>query len=206
MPRRGAGNQNEETTMRIVGGRLRGRALKAPLQNSEKGRGLRPTADRVRESVFNILAHGDGALDLEGATVIDVFAGTGALGFEAMSRGAAHGVFIDNDAHALALVRKSAGPLGLGRNVTLLKLDASRLAPPPRAAKTPAALAFLDPPYESGLIQPALLGLRDKGWLGGGAMVVCEVAAKEEFDAPKRFEVVDERAYGAARVVFLRYG
>ncbi len=186
--------------MRIVGGRLRGRALAAP-----EGRDVRPTADRVRESVFNILAHRDGGVDFDGITVIDVFAGTGALGFEALSRGAAHGVFIDNDARALKLVRKTAGPLGLGRGVTLLKLDAARLAPPPRAAKTPAALAFLDPPYESGLIQPALLGLKDKGWLAEGAVVICEVAAKEALEPPKGFALMDERAYGTARVVFLRY-
>ena len=186
--------------MRIVGGRLRGRALAVP-----KGRELRPTADRVRESVFNILAHGIGDFDFDGTTVIDVFAGTGALGLEAMSRGCGHGVFIDNDTLALTCVRKNAGPLGLGRDVTLLKLDAARLASPPRAAKTPATLAFLDPPYESGLVQPALLGLRDKGWLAGGAVVVCEVAAKEEFDAPKGLKAVDERTYGAARMVFLRY-
>ncbi len=186
--------------MRIVGGRLKGRTLNAP-----QGREMRPTADRVRESVFNILAHGVDDFDFKDTTVIDVFAGTGALGLEAMSRGCGHGVFIDNDAGALACVRKNAGPLGLGRNVTLLRLDAARLAPPPRAAKTPAALAFLDPPYESGLLQPALLGLRDKGWLAGGAVVVCEVASKEEFDAPKGLKVMDERTYGAARVVFLKY-
>ena len=186
--------------MRIVGGRLKGRALAVP-----KGRDLRPTADQVRESVFNILAHGIDDFDFEDTTVIDVFAGTGALGFEAMSRGCGHGVFIDNVARALACVRKNAGSLGLGRDVTLLRLDAARLAPPPRAAKTPAVLAFLDPPYDSGLVQPALLGLKDKGWLAGGAVAVCEVAAKEEFDAPKDFEVMDERTTGAARVVFLRY-
>ena len=171
-----------------------------------EGRDLRPTADRVRESVFNILAHGIDDFDFEDTTVIDVFAGAGALGLEAMSRGCGHGVFIDNDARALTCVRRNAGPLGLGRNVTLLRLDAARLAPPPRAAKTPAALAFLDPPYESGLVQPASLGLGDKGWLAQGAVVVCEVAAKEEFDAPKGFEAVDERTTGAARVVFLKYG
>ena len=171
-----------------------------------EGRDLRPTADRVRESVFNILAHGIDDFDFEDTTVIDVFAGTGALGFEAISRGCGHGVFIDNVARALACVRKNAGSLGLGRDVTLLRLDAARLAPPPLAAKTPAVLAFLDPPYESGLVQPALLGLKDKGWLADGAVAVCEVAAKEEFDAPKGFEAVDERTYGAARVVFLKYG
>lgn len=171
-----------------------------------EGKGLRPTADRVREAVFNILAHGVDDFEFDGATVIDVFAGIGALGLEAMSRGCGHGVFIDNDARAHALVRKNAGPMGLGRAVTLLKLDATRLAPPPRTAKTPAALAFLDPPYDQGLAVPALLGLKDKGWLKDGAVVVCEVAAKEEFVPPRGFEVMDERTYGAARVVFLKFG
>ncbi len=192
--------------MRIVGGRLRGRTLAAPPMDKKRGQDLRPTADRVRESVFNILAHGMGGLDFDGATVIDVFAGTGALGLEAMSRGCGHGVFIDNDASALALVRKNAGPLGVGRDVTVLKLDATRMPPPPRAAKTPAALAFLDPPYEQGLVTPALLGLKDKGWLAEGAVVVSEVAAKEDFVPPRGFTVADERTYGAARVVFLKYG
>ncbi len=96
--------------MRIVGGTLKGRALKAPTGND-----LRPTADRVRESVFNVLAHGIEGFNFEGRTVVDVFAGTGALGLEAMSRGAGHGVFIDNDPGALALIRKNAGALGLGR-------------------------------------------------------------------------------------------
>ncbi len=185
--------------MRIVGGNLRGRALKAP-----PGNDLRPTADRVRESLFNVLAHGIGRDALDGRTVVDVFCGTGALGLEAMSRGSGHGVFIDNDAAALALVRKNAGHLGLGRSVTMLKLDAARLPPPPRLAKTPAALAFLDPPYESGLVAPALLGLKDKGWIEKGSVCVAEVAAKEDLDPPKGFEAVDERTYGAARLVFLR--
>ena len=190
--------------MRIVGGSLKGRTLKAPPRNTQKGREPRPTADRVRESLFNVLAHGAGGIDLEGLTVIDVFAGTGALGLEAMSRGAGHGVFIDNDGAALALVRKNAGALGLDRKVTLLRLDAARLPPPPGAARTPAGLAFLDPPYDSGLVPPALLGLKDKGWLVEGAVAVAEVAAKEALELPKGFEVFDERPYGAARLVFLR--
>ena len=190
--------------MRIVGGSLKGRTLKAPPRNSQKGLELRPTADRVRESLFNVLAHGAGGVDLEGLTVIDVFAGTGALGLEAMSRGAGHGVFIDNDRAALALARKNAGALGLGRKVILLKLDAARLPPPPRAAKTPGGLAFLDPPYEQGLVPLALLGLVAKGWLVEGAVAVAEVASKEALEPPKEFEIFDERPYGAARLVFLR--
>ncbi len=190
--------------MRIVGGSLKGRALKAPPRNAQEGRDLRPTADRIRESLFNVLLHGQQPVDLEGATVIDVFSGTGALGLEAMSRGCGHGVFIDNDPRALALVRKNAGGLGLGRSVTLLKLDAASLPPPPRTAKTPAALAFLDPPYGSGLVVPALLGLKARGWTAEGAVCVAEVAAKEEFDVPKGFEIVDKRTYGRARLVFLK--
>jgi 16S rRNA (guanine966-N2)-methyltransferase len=185
--------------MRIVGGSLRGRALKKPM-----GKDLRPTADRVRESLFNVLAHGIGELALDGGTVVDVFCGTGALGLEAMSRGCGHGVFIDNDEAALALVRNNAGNLGLGRKVTVLKLDAACLAPSPRVAKTPAALAFLDPPYNSGLALPALSGLRDKGWIEKGSVCVAEVAAREALEPPKGFDVVDERTYGAARLVFLK--
>ncbi|NQV84307.1 MAG: 16S rRNA (guanine(966)-N(2))-methyltransferase RsmD [Rhodospirillales bacterium] len=187
--------------MRIVGGRHKGRTLTAP-----DGKGLRPTADRVREAVFNILAHGIDGFILDGVTVVDVFCGTGALGLEAMSRGAGHGVFIDNNAGALACVRKNAGPLGLGREVTMLKLDATRLAPPPRAAQTPAALVFLDPPYDQDLAVPALLGLKDKGWLAEEALAVVEVAAKEAFEPPRGFELLVERTYGAARVLFLRWG
>ncbi|MBT3305213.1 MAG: 16S rRNA (guanine(966)-N(2))-methyltransferase RsmD [Alphaproteobacteria bacterium] len=187
--------------MRIVGGRHKGRTLTAP-----DGKALRPTADRVRESVFNILAHGIDGFDLDGITVVDVFCGTGALGLEALSRGAGHGVFIDNNGAALALVRKNSGPLGLAREVTMLKLDATRLAPPPRVAKAPAGLAFLDPPYDLGLTMPALLGLKDKGWLTEDAIAVVEVAAKEAFEPLRGFELLDERTYGAARVLFLRLG
>ena len=187
--------------MRIVGGRFRGRDLKGP-----SGKDLRPTSDRVRESVFNVLAHGIDGFDFDGVTVVDVFAGTGALGLEALSRGCGHGVFIDSDPSAQALTRKNAGSLGLGRAVTLLKLDASRLPPPPRIAQTPAALVFLDPPYDQGLAAPALKGLVNKGWIGEGAICLVEVAAKEEFEAPREFELLDERAYGAAKAVFLRYG
>ena len=183
--------------MRIVGGRLRGSALRAPA-----GPDVRPTADRVRESVFNVLAHGI-RLDLEGTTVIDVFAGSGALGLEAMSRGAAHGVFIDDSNAALGAIRKNAGPLGLGRRIILLRLDARRLPPPPLAARTPAGLVFLDPPYDSGLVPAALGGLLAKGWLADDAVCVAEVAAKEPLDPPKGFRAIDERAYGRARVVFL---
>ena len=187
--------------MRIVGGRHRGRPLRAP-----GGRDLRPTSDRAREAIFNILAHGMEDFQLDGASVVDVFAGTGALGLEALSRGAGHAVFIDHDSAALACVRKNSGPLGLARQVTLLKLDAEHLAPPPLAAKAPCGLVFLDPPYDSGLVPAALSGLAAKGWMAPGAVCVAEVAAKETLEPPRDFTIIDERTHGAARVVFLRFG
>ena len=192
--------------LRVVGGRLKGRPLKVPGRGSAAGRALRPTTDRVRESLFNVLAHGIEDFDIAGATVVDVFAGTGALGLEAMSRGAGHAVFIDDSPASLACVRDNAARLGLARDVTLLKLDARKLAPPPLVAKAPASLVFLDPPYGSGLATAALAGLAQKGWLKPGAVAVAEVEAKEPLPAPKGFMVFDERTYGRARLVFLRFG
>lgn len=195
-----------KTGLRIVGGRLKGRALTLPGRGTAEGRALRPTADRTRESLFNVLLHGVAEFDIEGATVIDVFAGTGALGLEALSRGAGHAVFIDDAPPALACVRNNAARLGLSRDVTLLKLDARKLPPPPLAAKAPAMLAFLDPPYGSGLAAVALANLAQKGWLKPGAVAVAEVEAEEPLQAPKGFTMFDERAYGRARLVFLRFG
>jgi len=192
--------------LRVVGGRLKGRPLVVPGRGSAAGRALRPTADRVRESLFNVLVHGVKDFDIAGATVVDAFAGTGALGLEAMSRGAGHAVFIDDAPFALACVRDNAARLGLARDVTLLKLDARKLPPPPLAAKAPAALVFLDPPYGSGLASVALAGFAQKGWLKPGAVAVAEVEAKEPLPAPKGFTLFDERTYGRARLVFLRFG
>ena len=186
--------------MRIVGGKHRGRPLKAP-----DGRDLRPTSDRARESVFNILAHSTDWDGFDNITVLDVFSGTGALALEALSRGAAFAVFIDNNPESLKYAKNNAASLGHARDVTALKMDATRLAPPPRAARAPMALAFLDAPYQTGLTGPALLGLAHKGWLAPGAMVVVEVAADEELAIPSAFENLDAREYGAAKVTFLKY-
>jgi len=191
--------------LRVVGGRLKGRPLKLPGRGTAEGRALRPTADRVRESLFNVLAHGVEDFAIAGVTVVDVFAGTGALGLEAMSRGAGHAVFIDDAPAALACVRENAARLGLARAVTLLKLDARKLAPPPLAAKAPAGLVFLDPPYGSGLAPVALAGLAQKGWLKPGAVAVVEVEAEEPLTPPNGFTAFDERTYGRARLVFLRF-
>ena len=185
--------------MRIIAGKHRGRAIRAP-----RTEGLRPTADRVRESLFDILAHGIDWSGLAGVRVVDAFAGTGAYGLEALSRGAARVTFLDVDATALLAIRRNAAAIGEARNVTLIKLDASRLPPPPGAAAAPCDLAFLDPPYESGLSVPALQGLASRRWIGPGGVVVVEVAAREPLAPPPGFRILDERVYGAARLVFLR--
>jgi 16S rRNA (guanine966-N2)-methyltransferase len=185
--------------MRIIAGKHRGRAIRVP-----RTEGCRPTADRVRESLFDILQHGVNWRGLEGAHIIDAFAGTGAYGLEALSRGAARATFLDVDRAALMAIRRNAAAIGEARSIMLLKLDACRLPPPPGAAAAPCHLAFLDPPYESGLAMPALQGLASKRWMAVGAIVVVEVAAREPLATPPGFEVLDERVYGAARLVFLQ--
>lgn len=185
--------------MRIIGGKHRGRVLKAL-----HGRSLRPTADRTREAVFNIIEHGLGGPPLTASSIADVFAGAGTLGLEALSRGAAGAVFIDDDKDALNCCRKNAAALGEERNAILLKADAGRLPPPPLAAKAPCAYVFLDPPYNSGLAASALEALTASGWIGKDSICIVETAAGEPFAAPVGFKVIDERTYGAAKVTFLR--
>ena len=184
--------------MRIVAGSCRGRRLSVP-----EGGEVRPTADRTREAVFNVLAHGIRWPGLQDAVVVDLFAGSGALGLEALSRGARHATFIDNADGALRTARRNAAELGLWRQATLLRLDATRLAPPPLAARCPAALAFLDPPYGRDLVLPTLLGLAGKGWIGAGSIIVAEMSARDSLEPPKGYELLDDRTYGAARVLFL---
>jgi 16S rRNA (guanine966-N2)-methyltransferase len=186
---------------RIISGKHRGRALKVPA-----GGAVRPTADRVREALFNILTHGIDWPGFDGASVLDVFAGSGACGLEALSRGAEQAVFVDTDGAVLLTIRRNAAAIGEARTVTMLKLDATRLPPPPGAAKAPCALAFLDPPYETGLASPALQGLATRHWLAPGAIAVVEVAAREPLAVPPGYAPLDERTYGAARLVFLRLG
>ena len=185
--------------MRIIAGRHRGRVLAAP-----EGHGVRPTGDRVRESLFDILAHGrlsDGPA-FENARVLDAFAGTGAFGLEALSRGAAHASFLEKDRVALAALRANVATLGEEKRAAILPGDALR--PPPTT--TPVTLAFLDPPYHEDLAAPALAALAARGWLAAGALVVVEVAARQKFAAPEGFALLEERRYGAARLVFLRFG
>ena len=183
--------------MRIVGGSLRGRRLAAP-----PGQAIRPTADRAREALFNILQHSLLlTAPLAGGAVLDVFAGTGAVACEALSRGAARATLIDNDAAALDCARANLAALGLAERATVLQADATRLS----AAAQAAGFAYLDPPYRSGLAAPALASLAAGGWLAPDALAVVELAAREDFAPPDRFALRDERHYGAARLVFLTW-
>ena len=186
--------------MRIVAGRHRGRAIKAL-----PGPALRPTSDRARQAVFNILAHGTPGFAFAGISVADVFAGTGALGLEALSRGAAHATFVDNDSAALKCAKENAARLGEWRNILTLRLDATQIPPPPLAALAPCSLAFLDPPYGEGLLVPALRGLAARGWLAPLAIAVAEMGAKEKLEVPRGYALLQERTYGAAKVAFLRF-
>jgi 16S rRNA (guanine966-N2)-methyltransferase len=185
--------------LRIVGGVHRGRRLTAP-----PGEAVRPTSDRAREALFNILSHGDFAaagLPFGGRPVLDAFAGTGALGLEALSRGASAAAFIENGREALAALRHNVAALGEEDRAHVVAGDATR---PPRAALV-CTVALLDPPYRSGLAAPALSALAKAGWLMPDALAIVEVAAREELPVPAGFAVIDERVYGAARLVFLRY-
>jgi 16S rRNA (guanine966-N2)-methyltransferase len=184
--------------MRIVGGRHRGRRLVAP-----QGLAVRPTSDRAREALFDILSHGSLAasgLPFAGESVLDAFAGTGALGLEALSRGAARAVFIESGAEALAALRRNIAALGESERTRILPGDATR---PPRAGEA-CALVFLDPPYKSGLAGPALAALAAAGWLAPEALAVIETASREHTLPPAGFTVLDERVYGTARLLFLR--
>jgi 16S rRNA (guanine966-N2)-methyltransferase len=185
--------------LRIVGGSHRGRRLAVP-----PGDAVRPTSDRAREALFNILLHGSFAASgslVAGRNVLDAFAGTGAFGLEALSRGAAAVAFIENAREALAVLRRNAAALGEDRRAHIIAGDASR---PPRAPFA-CALAFLDPPYGSGLASAALTSLAAAGWLEAEALAIVEVAARETFEPPAGFTAIDERVYGAARLVFLRF-
>ena len=184
--------------MRIVGGRFRGRTLSAP-----KSQAIRPTADRLREALFNILVHAY-ADPLSGARVLDLFAGTGALGIEALSRGAAFTLFVDEGAEARALLRENATTLGLGGTSKIFRRDATKLGEPRPLA--PFSLAFLDPPYGQGLATAALNSARTGGWLTPDALIVVEEATKAQFAAPGGFRELDRRRYDDTEFVFLRLG
>ena len=182
--------------MRVVGGRLKGRNLVAP-----SSRDIRPTADRLRESLFNILIH---SYDdpIQDARVLDLFAGTGALGIEAVSRGARFTLFVDNGAEARALLRNNAEALGLGGVTKVYRRDATDLGP--AHPVEPFSLVFLDPPYGRGLAEKSLASLRDGGWLTPGALLVVE-ETKAAFATPQGFSELERRAYDDTEFTFLRF-
>ena len=182
--------------MRVVGGRLWGRNLASPAS-----REIRPTADRLRESVFNILIHAFGD-PISGARVLDLFAGTGALGIEAVSRGAAFALFVDNGTEARALLRNNVEALGLGGVTKVFRRDATNLGP--AHPVEPFSLVFLDPPYGKGLAEKALASLRDGGWLTKEALVVVEEAKAAAFSAQEGFAELERRSYDDTEFVFLR--
>jgi 16S rRNA (guanine966-N2)-methyltransferase len=163
---------------------------------------VRPTSDKVRQAIFNILEHndfGDG-FALQDARIIDLFAGTGALALEALSRGARFALLIDDDAGSRALLRRNVEALGLTGATKIWRRDATKLGP---RAGDAFDLAFLDPPYRRGLVGPALATLREGLWLRSGALVVVETAEDEELPPLEGFEPLDERIYGETRVLFL---
>lgn len=181
-------------SLRIVAGRHRGRKLVTP-----EGIAIRPTAERAREALFSILDHGQPPL--VGSRFLDLFAGSGAIGLEAISRGAESALLVDQAAAAAEAISANIRALGEERRATFLRADACRLGAAPRTF----TIAFLDPPYGSGLHAPALARLVVGGWLAPEARIVVELAAREPFATPPGFTVHDERRYGAARFVFLEY-
>ena len=184
--------------MRVVGGQLRGRPLAGPQSDR-----VRPTSDRVREAMFNILEHGAAAVPLEGAMVLDLFAGTGALGIEALSRGARFCLFVEEDAEARGLIRRNIEALGLAGVTKLYRRSALDLGPAGKHAG--ATLAFLDPPYGNGLGELALASLAAGGWLIDGAIAVLEERAGAEPKIPPPFARIDQRTWGDTEAHFLRF-
>ncbi len=182
--------------MRVVGGRLRGRAIAGP-----KSQAIRPTADRLRESLFNILVHAHDD-PVTGARALDLFAGTGGLGIEAISRGAEFVLFVDQGAEARALLRENVAALGLGGVSRIFRRDATGLG---EAHPVPQfSLAFLDPPYGQSLAAAALASARAGGWFARNALVIVEEAVKAQFAAPEGFTEIDRRRYDDTEFVFLR--
>lgn len=184
--------------MRVVGGRLRGRAISVPANAT-----IRPTTDRAREALFNILEHGIAGFRIPGTRVFDLFAGTGALGIEALSRGAASCLFVDDDATARALIRTNIEALGLGGLTRILRANATDLGI--SRNRNTFSLVFLDPPYGKGLGEQALASARDFGWLETGAIVVAEEAVQSPIVWPDGFEEITRRTYGNTEIALARY-
>lgn len=186
--------------MRIVAGKHRGLTLAAPKDNR-----VRPTSDRVREAIFNVLAHNDFGIgfNLDGARVLDLFAGTGALGLEALSRGARFVLFVDDHAESRGLIRTNVEAAQATGATKIWRRDATALGPMPPNAGGPFDLVFLDPPYRRELVAQALVSAREGAWLTAACLVIAEMAEDEAFAVPEGFDAHDERAYGDTRVVIV---
>lgn len=185
--------------MRVTAGRFGGRALAAPGDAR-----VRPTSDKVRQAVFNILAHKDFSVGfaLEGARAIDLFAGTGAMGIEALSRGSRYCLFIDDHAESRALIRQNVEVFGLTGITKIWRRDATDLGP--NSMNESFDLAFLDPPYRKNLVPLALTSLHDGGWLSPNAIIVTETAEDEIIPPTDGFTLLEDRVYGDTRATIMR--
>ncbi len=183
--------------MRIVGGTLRGRRLVAP--DSPR---VRPTSDRTREALFNVLTHGIDGFEIAGARVLDLFAGTGALGLEALSRGAEFCVFVDDHVDSRGLVRRNLEALDRMGQAKLFRRDATRLGDSGRHGTF--GLIFADPPYGKGLGEQAITSAEKGGWLGENAVLVLEEDADAVIEIPKGFGMLDQRRYSDTQILFLQ--
>jgi 16S rRNA (guanine966-N2)-methyltransferase len=182
--------------MRIVSGKFRGRNLKGPSSNA-----IRPTSDRLRESIFNILVHAY-ADPITDAHVLDLFAGSGALGLEALSRGAEYALFVEEAAEARALIRTNVESLSLTGTTKIYRRDAARLGD--MGPMQPFDLVFCDPPYGQGLAEKSLVAARDGKWLAPSALVVVEEAVKGAFKTPEGFDELERRAYDDTEIIIVR--
>lgn len=185
--------------MRIVGGKFKGRAIKTP-----EGKTTRPTSDRARESIFNVLAHADWAPTLEGARVIDAFAGSGALGFEAISRGAAFCLFVETESAARGCIRDNVETFELFGITRIHRRSAVDLGSKPAGVGALFDLVFMDPPYAYNLVPPTLVQLERGGWITPAALVVAETGEDEPAPEAAGWRTLDARIYGAARITFFR--
>ena len=179
---------------RIIAGRFKGRRMEVPT-----GRDIRPTTDRMRERLFSMLMHSRYP-DMDGANVADLFAGTGALGLEALSRGAAHVTFAEKARASLDCLKGNIETLGVKDDVSILPVDASKLP----SAKARFDFIFMDPPYRMGLVRPTLDALLQGGWLAKDGVIICELATDDDTVLPENLEVIDERSQGQQRLLFLR--
>jgi 16S rRNA (guanine966-N2)-methyltransferase len=186
--------------LKIISGKHRGRNVR-----TKESKSVRPTSGKARGAIFNILMHRqfEGFEDspVIDRSVVDLFCGTGALGLEALSRGAAHVTFVDGSADSIALARDNARSMGEEPNTAFIRSDSTVLP----LARRQCSLAFLDPPYNSGLAAKSLASLDKQGWLLPSAVVVAEISSRETLLPPEHFRIADERIYGNSKIIFLQY-